>query len=80
MKQSEFVKVTQNNSSLSEEESYSVWCALCERMADSIADGHGFAIPKVGRIYIRTNRVADAEINFINYSPNKELLARLNKI
>ena len=74
MKQTEFIKIIQ------EKDATAVWTAICEKMADSIANGHGFALSGVGRIYIRTTRVGDEFISFVNYSPDKNTLARLNKV
>ena len=80
MKQTEFIKIIQEKTNLPEKDATAVWTAICEKMADSIANGHGFALSGVGRIYIRTTRVGDEFISFVNYSPDKNTLARLNKV
>lgn len=80
MKQTEFIKIIQDKANLPEKDAAAVWTAICDKMADSIANGHGFALSGVGRIYIRTTRVGGEFISFINYSPDKNTLARLNKV
>ena len=80
MKQQEFIDAIRSVSGLSEELSAMIWETICLKMADSIANGHGFGIPHIGRIYIRTHRVGSESINFINFQPSKEAIARLNHI
>lgn len=80
MKQAEFIKVICETADLQEEAAQKVWEGICEKMGEALANGHGFVIPHVGRMYVHNIRGTEERISFVHYMPSKELLAKLNRI